>query len=68
VSLEERADNEHLLLRASFANPAAAFGRMFSNTFAGISPSDAPAFVIAQMVGGFLGLLLHTLLKSDHPL
>jgi len=50
----------------SFANPAAAFGRMFSNTFAGISPSDVPAFVAAQIVGGFLGLLLHTLLKSDH--
>lgn len=50
----------------SFANPAAAFGRMFSNTFAGISPSDVPAFVLAQMVGGFLGLWLHSLLKSDH--
>jgi len=50
----------------SFANPAAAFGRMFSNTFAGISPYDVPAFVAAQIVGGFLGLLLHTLLKSDH--
>jgi len=50
----------------SFANPAAAFGRMFSNTFAGISPSDVPAFVAAQIVGGFLGFLLHTLLKSDY--
>jgi glycerol uptake facilitator-like aquaporin len=50
----------------SFANPAAAFGRMFSNTFAGISPLDVPAFVVAQIVGGFLGLLLHSLLKSDH--
>jgi len=50
----------------SFANPAAAFGRMFSNTFAGISPFDIPAFVAAQIVGGFLGFLLHTLLKSDH--
>jgi len=50
----------------SFANPAAAFGRMFSNTFAGISPLDVPAFVVAQIVGGFLGLLIHSLLKSDH--
>jgi len=50
----------------SFANPAAAFGRMFSNTFAGISPVDVPAFVFAQIVGGLLGLLLHSLLKSDH--
>jgi glycerol uptake facilitator-like aquaporin len=50
----------------SFANPAAAFGRMFSNTFAGISPADVPAFVVAQIVGGFLGLFFHSLLKSDH--
>ena len=50
----------------SFANPAAAFGRMFTDTFAGISPSDVPAFVLAQVVGGFLGLMLHTLLKSDN--
>ncbi len=50
----------------SFANPAAAFGRMFTNTFAGISPSDVPAFVLAQIVGGFLGLILHLLLKSEH--
>jgi glycerol uptake facilitator-like aquaporin len=39
---------------------------MFSNTFAGISPFDVPAFVAAQIVGGFLGMLLHSLLKSDH--
>ena len=50
----------------SFANPAAAFGRMFSNTFAGISPADVPAFVVAQIVGGFIGLFLHSLLKSGH--
>jgi glycerol uptake facilitator-like aquaporin len=50
----------------SFANPAAAFGRMFSNTFAGISPADVPAFVVAQIIGGFLGMMLHLLLKSDN--
>jgi len=49
----------------SFANPAAAFGRMLSNTFSGIVSSDVPAFIVAQIVGGFLGLLLHSLLKSD---
>jgi glycerol uptake facilitator-like aquaporin len=48
----------------SFANPAAAFGRMFSNTFAGISPADVPAFVVAQIVGGFLGLMLHSLMRE----
>ncbi len=48
----------------SFANPAAAFGRMFSNTFAGICPPDVPAFVAAQIVGGFAGLLLHQLVSQ----
>lgn len=46
----------------SFANPAAALGRMFSNTFAGIYPPDVPAFVVAQIVGGFAGLLLHKMI------
>lgn len=49
----------------SFANPAAAFGRMFSNTFAGISPADVPGFVVAQVVGGLLGWMLYGLLKSE---
>ena len=51
----------------SFANPAAAFGRMFSNTFAGISPADVPAFVVAQIIGGFAGTLLYMLLKNEDP-
>ena len=49
----------------SFANPAAAFGRMFTNTFAGIAPSDVPAFVIAQIIGGLFGWLLHGLLSPS---
>ena len=36
----------------SFANPAITVGRMFSDTFAGIAPSSAPAFVAAQVLGG----------------
>jgi glycerol uptake facilitator-like aquaporin len=52
----------------SFANPAAVFGRMMSNTFAGIHPSNALHFVAAELVGAFLGLALHHLLSSgsDH--
>ncbi|QCX52217.1 aquaporin [Ralstonia pseudosolanacearum] len=46
----------------SFANPAAAVGRMLSNSFAGIAPSSVPAFVISQCVGAALGLMLHRLL------
>jgi glycerol uptake facilitator-like aquaporin len=39
----------------SFANPAVTFARTMSDTFAGIAPSSAPAFVAAQLVGGALG-------------
>ncbi len=35
----------------SFANPAVTVGRMFSDSFAGIRPSSAPAFIGAQIVG-----------------
>ncbi len=43
----------------SFANPAAAFGRMLSDTFAGIRPGDVPAFVAAQLIGMLLAVGLH---------
>ena len=42
----------------SFANPAVTIGRMFSDTFAGIAPSSAPGFLLMQLVGGALALLL----------
>ncbi len=40
----------------SFANPAITIGRMFSDTFAGIAPASAPAFIGAQVVGGALAV------------
>ena len=43
----------------SFANPAAVFGRMFSDSFAGIAPSSAPAFVIAELVGAGLAVAVN---------
>ncbi len=49
----------------SFANPAITVGRMFSNTFAGISPSSVPTFVVAQIVGGSLAVILIKLLYPD---
>ena len=49
----------------SFANPAAAFGRMFSDSFAGIAPGSAPGFVIAQLAGAALAVLLNRLLTSS---
>ena len=38
----------------SFANPAVTLARSLSNTFAGIAPSSAPAFVAAQLAGAIV--------------
>jgi glycerol uptake facilitator-like aquaporin len=48
----------------SFANPAITIGRMFSDTFAGIAPASAPAFIAAQIVGGALAI---GLIKALYP-
>jgi glycerol uptake facilitator-like aquaporin len=37
----------------SFANPAVTIARSLSDTFAGIAPSGAPSFIVAQLVGMF---------------
>ena len=42
----------------SIANPAVGFGRMFSDSFAGIAPESWPMFAVMQIVGGGIGLLL----------
>jgi arsenate reductase len=42
----------------SFANPAIAVGRMFSNSFAGIAPASVPGFVAAQLIGGVIAIAL----------
>ncbi|MBB2487730.1 aquaporin family protein [Mitsuaria sp. WAJ17] len=46
----------------SFANPAAVFGRMFSDSFAGIAPASAPGFVLAQLAGAGLAVVVARLL------
>lgn len=43
----------------SFANPAAAFGRMFSESFAGIAPASVPGFVVAECAGAALAMVVH---------
>lgn len=40
----------------SFANPAVAIARGFSDTFAGIRPADIPAFIAAELAGAVLAL------------
>jgi glycerol uptake facilitator-like aquaporin len=51
----------------SFANPAAVMGRMWSDSFAGIAPQSAVAFVLSQFAGGALGAWLASALGSENP-
>ena len=49
----------------SFANPAVTIARTFSDSFSGISIYDTPYFIVAQIMGAFMALLLsQILLKS----
>ena len=43
----------------SFANPAGTIGRMFSDSFAGISPENVIAFCSAQLIGALLAFLIY---------
>ncbi|MBV8193166.1 MAG: aquaporin [Alphaproteobacteria bacterium] len=49
----------------SFANPAVTIARSLSNTFAGIAPSDAPAFIAAQLAGALLAVAMARLLQTS---
>ena len=42
----------------SFANPAVTIARSLSDTFAGIRPIDAPAFIVVQLLGAFAATAL----------
>jgi glycerol uptake facilitator-like aquaporin len=43
----------------SFANPAGTIGRMFSDSFAGISPENVISFCGAQLIGSLLAFLIY---------
>ena len=49
----------------SFANPAVTVGRMVSDTFAGIEPASAPAFIVAQFVAVAVAIGLIKVLWPD---
>jgi glycerol uptake facilitator-like aquaporin len=51
----------------SFANPAVTLARALTQTFAGIRPIDAPGFIVAQLVGTALALLLAAWLERRTP-
>lgn len=53
----------------SFANPAVAIARSFSDTFAGIRPIDLPGFIVAELSGAGLAMALAGwLLTAPKPL
>jgi glycerol uptake facilitator-like aquaporin len=49
----------------SFANPAVAIARTFSNSFAGIAPRSMPAFVGFELIGAAVGIALVWYLYPD---
>lgn len=49
----------------SFANPAVTVGRMFSDTFAGIEPSSAPAFIAGQLAATVVAVALTRVIYPD---
>ena len=49
----------------SFANPAVTVGRIFSDTFAGIAPGSAAAFIAMQAVGLAAGVGVTLVLQPD---
>ena len=46
----------------SFANPAVTIARSLSDSFAGITPSDMPFFIIAQLIGALIAMRLTKIL------
>lgn len=44
----------------SFANPAVAIARSFTDTFSGIRPVDLPGFVMCELAGAVLALIVFT--------
>jgi glycerol uptake facilitator-like aquaporin len=51
----------------SFANPAISIARSLTNTFSGIRPADVPGFIIAQLAGAALALLVARRLFNTEP-
>lgn len=52
----------------SFANPAITVARALSNTFAGIAPTDTPAFIACQLAGALAALGVAHLLFPEADL
>jgi len=51
----------------SFANPAVAIARAFTNTFSRIRPIDLPGFIAAQLLGALCALAFANWLLREQP-
>ena len=49
----------------SFANPAVTIARTFTDTFTGISPSSVDNFIIGQLIGSYLALILYNKVEKN---
>jgi glycerol uptake facilitator-like aquaporin len=49
----------------SFANPAITIARSLTNTFAGISPTDVPGFIVGETLGSLLAVAVAAKIFSD---
>ena len=50
----------------SFANPAVTVARALTDTFAGIAPSSAPGFIVAQAAGAALAIAVARFFGPDN--
>lgn len=50
----------------SFANPTVTIARSLTDTFAGIRPVDAPGFIVSELIGGVLAVLLFHWMERTH--
>ena len=49
----------------SFANPAVTAARTFTDTFTGIAPSSVDNFIIGQLIGSYLALILYNKIEKN---
>lgn len=49
----------------SFANPAVTIARSITNTFSGIAPVDAPAFILSQLIAASVAVVIFSWLLDE---
>ena len=52
---------------ASFANPAVTIARVLTDTYTGIRPVDVPGFLLGQLIGAAVGVVVISFLYDPRP-